>query len=146
MKDIKTSRAPLIIVDGTTDRSHLRDYINMIQRTGIPTVCLQHGVGVVDNSAANYHGAYTGSLASQQLKNNVDSGDFTISFYPLYSDIGTTGWSAMPNLSNMMTVTTRGIDYQQQLHQVSGKDFLTGLLERPELDQVKSNQRVSLPK
>jgi pyruvate decarboxylase len=130
-----------------SDRMHLRSHINqLVQRTGIPTICLQHGVGVIDSSTPNYYGVYTGSLASKQLKAYVDQSDFTISLYPLYSDTGTAGWSAMPNVANTMTVTTRGIDFKQQLHEVSGKDFILSLFERPELDQVKAKQTLPLPK
>ena len=77
VKALTEAERPLILVDGVSERFGLRMKINnLVEMTGVPTVCLPHGLGIVDSHHPNYHGVYTGNLASPELKAYVDSSDF----------------------------------------------------------------------
>jgi pyruvate decarboxylase len=104
------ARRPLIMVDGMSERYGLRKAINdLVRQSGIPTVCLQAGVGVVDSDAPNYYGVYAGSLATPDLHDYVKRSDCVLLICPLLSDTGTAGFTAVPPMENTVLVKERTI-------------------------------------
>jgi pyruvate decarboxylase len=147
IKKLTSAQRPLVLVDGVSDRYQLRQEINqLISRTGIPALCLPHGLGIVENDLQSYYGVYTGKLSSQELKEYVGTSDLTMLFYPILSDTGTAGWSAVPNMKDVVWMSPGLVRYQGRRWQVNAKVLLTKLLESPELETLKTKKYTSLPK
>lgn len=139
VKDISSATRPLIIVDGLSDRYQLREEINdLVRMTGIPTLCLQHGLGIVESDHPNYHGVYTGSLASPDMKEYVDSSDFVVLIGGLLSDTGTAGWSAVPNMQRTVRIEGSSVEYKDTRYMVQARQVLSKVLESPRIDQLGS--------
>jgi pyruvate decarboxylase len=114
-REIWNARRPLIMVDGMSERYGLRKAINdLVRQSGIPTVCLQAGVGVVDSDAPNYYGVYAGSLATPDLHDYVQQSDCVLLICPLLSDTGTAGFTAIPPMENTVLVKGRTIETRDE--------------------------------
>lgn len=137
------SQRPLIMVDGVSERYGFRKAINnLVRQSGIPTVCLQHGLGIVDGDVSNYYGVYAGSLATSDLKAYVDESDFVLLICPLLSDTGTAGWTASPNMQNTICIDGYKVKFDQQQHKLVDtysllENLASELGERPKTDGSK---------
>jgi pyruvate decarboxylase len=144
---MKHSQRPLIMVDGLSERYALREKINnLVMKTGIPTVCLHQGAGLVDSHLPNYYGVYAGALGSPELKEYVDSSDFVLALCPLFSDIATAGWTAVPNLANTLTIQRTRSEYHGKLYKATASKFLDKLLGSPSFDDLAQKSYKPLPK
>ena len=144
---LTSSKRPLIMVDGVSERYDLRQEINqLVSRTVIPTVCLQHGLGIVENAIPNFYGVYTGSLASPELKQYVDSSDFVLLFCPLLSDTGTASWSAVPPDRSTIWIEGDNVSFPFRHYQVHAKQLLPTLLQYFDPVGLRLRKDPSLPK
>lgn len=144
---LTSSKRPLIMVDGVSERYDLRQEINeLVSITGIPTVCLQHGLGIVENTVPNFYGVYTGSLASPELKQYVDTSDYVLLFCPLLSDTGTAGWSAVPPDRSTIWIEGDKVSFPYRHYQIHAKELLAKLLQYLRRPGLRLRNYPSLPK
>lgn len=136
LQRLYSSKQPLILVDRGQGVSTLREDINeFVRQTGIPTLCMPSGAGMIDNSLSNYYGIHSGPAGQIDTMPYVDSADFIIAFGPLFSDAQTLGWSILPDSAKLATIGRNSIGAQQ----MDGKDVIRQLLKQ--LDPTKIQSR-----
>ena len=147
VEGLASRERPVIIVDGVSERFGLREEINeLVSKTGVPTMCLQHGLGIVDSNHPSYYGVYAGSLASPRMKRYIDKSDFIILLCPLFSDTGTAGWSAVPPLETAVWVGGNSVTFPNHAYLIEAKHFLSNLLRDPRFRDLRPKSYPSMPK
>ncbi|KIW13710.1 hypothetical protein PV08_08901 [Exophiala spinifera] len=100
------AKRPLILVDrGDGVRSpSLRHEINEFVRvSGLPTLCMPSGSGMVDHGLTNYYGVHSGPVGQIDTMPYVSEADLVLAFGPMFSDTQTLGWRVVPDPEKIIT-------------------------------------------
>lgn len=97
LEKIYAAKQPYILVDGLVAPNNIVDEVNQFAKiTGIPTLSLTFGGGIIDGTLPNYHGVHAGKYGSLDFTPYTDTADLALLFGPLLSDTNTMGWSTVP--------------------------------------------------
>lgn len=121
LSKIYAARQPLILVDRGLGIEHcLKQEINdFVGASGIPTLTLPSGNGMVDHSFANYFGVNEGSVGQINTLPYLDAADFVISFGPQGSDTQTLGWRVLPPQDKTITIGNTFVIAGKEMKQTS---------------------------
>ncbi|KAL6251853.1 hypothetical protein RBB50_002063 [Rhinocladiella similis] len=101
------AKRPLILVDsGDGVRlPSLRYEINEFVRvSGVPTLCMPSGSGMVDHALSNYYGVHSGPVGQIDTMPYVSESDLVLAFGPMFSDTQTLGWKVVPSPEKTITI------------------------------------------
>jgi pyruvate decarboxylase len=149
LEKIYAAKQPYILVDGLVAPNDIVDEVNQFAKvTGIPTLSLTFGGGIIDGTLPNYHGVHTGRYGSLDFTPYTDTADLALLFGPLLSDTNTMGWSTIP--PNYITVQFRRTyikifgENSKALHI---KSAMRKLLDRLDVNRLtfRSSKAASLP-
>ncbi|KAF9870997.1 thiamine pyrophosphate enzyme [Colletotrichum karsti] len=98
MHRLCSAKQPLLLIDRGMGVQGLREEINsFVRASGIPTLCMPSGAGMVENDLPNYYGVHSGPVGKVDTMSYVESADFVLAFGPMFSDTQTLGWNVLPD-------------------------------------------------
>ncbi|KIW34098.1 uncharacterized protein PV07_00897 [Cladophialophora immunda] len=110
MKRIYAAKQPLLLVDSGGGVRQLRSEINdFVSASGIPTLCMPSGNGMVDHSLPNYYGVHSGPVGQIDTMPYVQGADLVIAFGPMFSDTQTLSWKVVPEPAKTITLAKNSI-------------------------------------
>lgn len=106
LERIYAAKQPLIIVDRADGvQFSMRDEINdFVRRSGIPTLTMPSGAGMIDHSLPNYFGVHSGPVGQIDTMTYVNSSDLVIAFGPMFADTQTLSWQVVPDAEKTVTI------------------------------------------
>lgn len=111
LQRLYAAKRPMILVDRGEGVEEMRDDINeFVRRTGLPTLTLPSGLGMVDNELPNYFGVHSGKIGLIDAADFVHSADLVLAFGPLFADTQTLGWGTVPERENMVIIGKGRVD------------------------------------
>jgi pyruvate decarboxylase len=114
LEKLYSAKRPLILVDRGDGTELLKHQINeFVQMSGIPTVSLPSGAGMIDNSLPNYFGVYSGPIGAVDLTPAVKSADLVLAFGCQFSDTQTLGWAVLPERDVMVVIGRNYIEDEE---------------------------------
>lgn len=133
---IQKAKKPMIFMGGIAARFRVTEELNeFVRLTGIPTVTMTFGKGIVNESLPNYQGVYMGAIGDTVLKQQVDEADLVLDFGPMHSDVNTFGFTAVPKADVTITINQYSVKFLGKNSDTSGrvyspKSFMAKLLKR----------------
>lgn len=122
---IQDAERPVLLVDRGMGVDSIRDEINtFVRESGIPTLTMPSGAGMIDHSIPNYFGVHAGPVGQFDTMSFVKSADLLIEFGPMYSDTQTLGFSTVPNLPNTVTISKNNIRFPDGNFQKVPMDYV----------------------
>lgn len=126
------SRQPLLLVDrGEGVQHHIRDeIIDFVTKSGIPTLAMPSGNGMIPHSIPNFYGVHSGPVGQIDTLPFVESADLVVAFGPMFSDTQTMGFKVVPDtaktiricksfIADGMTGRTTAIDSKSLMRRVN---------------------------
>ncbi|KIW44346.1 uncharacterized protein PV06_05360 [Exophiala oligosperma] len=101
------SKRPLVLVDsgdGLRSPSLRREVNEFVKRSGLPTLCMPSGSGMVDHALGNYYGVHSGPVGQIDTMPYVNGADLVLAFGPMFSDTQTLGWKVVPEPEKTITM------------------------------------------
>lgn len=129
---IQNAKQPLILVDSGHGVRHLKEEINaFVEKSGIPTLAMPSGNGMVSHSLPNFYGVHSGPVGRIDTLPYLNGADLVIAFGPMFSDTQTLGWQVVPNVKKTVIIDKGSIQIPDQVTaKMNLKDFLPILTER----------------
>ncbi|KEF53946.1 uncharacterized protein A1O9_09741 [Exophiala aquamarina CBS 119918] len=129
---IQNAKQPLILVDSGRGVRHLKKEINaFVQKSGIPTLAMPSGNGMVSHSFPNFYGVHSGPVGRIDTMPYLNGADLVIAFGPMFSDTQTLGWQVIPDVKKMIIVDKGSVQIPNQpMAKMNLEDFLPVLTER----------------
>ena len=138
LERIYSARQPMILVDRGHGMPQVRSEINeLVQQSGIPTLTLPSGAGMVDHSLKNYYGVHAGPVGQIDTMPFMDASDFVLAFGPMFSDSQTLGWSTVPDPKKTIIVP-------KDIEGTPIKRFLRTLIDRLDVSRIPESDVSSL--
>lgn len=102
---IYNAQQPLLLVDSGGGVRHLRAEIEaFVSASGVPTLCMPSGSGMVSHSLPNYFGVHSGPVGQIDTMPYVSGADLVIAFGPMFSDTQTLSWKVVPEALRTVTL------------------------------------------
>lgn len=149
LEKVYAAKQPYILVDGLVAPNDIVNEVNQFAKvTGIPTLSLTFGGGIIDGTLPNYHGVHAGKYGSLDFTPYTDTADLALLFGPLLSDTNTMGWSAVP--PDDITVQFRRTHiniFGERSKELDMKRFMRTLIRRLDVNRLsaRSPKAASLP-
>lgn len=140
LEKIKSSRKPMILVDGEI-RAHgsVTEVEEIIKTTNWPTFFASFARGLINETSPNMHGTYQGAIKPEQ-KEFVDSCDLVLCFGPHFSTTNSFGGSALPKMDTRIEIQATSVKVGSTIFRdVPAKAFSKNLLERLTSEQLPSS-------
>ncbi|KAF2103343.1 pyruvate decarboxylase [Rhizodiscina lignyota] len=148
LKRLYSARQPLLLVDRGDGVQHsIKSKINeFVCMTGIPTLTLPSGAGMIDHTIPNYFGVNAGPVGQIDTLPYVESSDFVIAFGPLNSDTQTLGWKVVPDPAKTVTIGGTFITHgaPAQTIGINAEALMKKLLEKVDRNQINAADTTSL--
>ncbi|KIW87464.1 uncharacterized protein Z519_11787 [Cladophialophora bantiana CBS 173.52] len=110
LQRIYSAKQPLLLVDSGGGVRQLRPEINdFVKASGIPTLCMPSGNGMVEHSLQNYYGVHSGPVGQIDTMPYVQGADLVIAFGPMFSDTQTLSWKVVPDAARTITLEKNSI-------------------------------------
>ncbi|KIY01094.1 uncharacterized protein Z520_02646 [Fonsecaea multimorphosa CBS 102226] len=110
LQRIYTAKQPLLLVDSGGGVRQLRSEINaFVRASGIPTLCMPSGNGMVEHALPNYYGVHSGPVGQIDTMPYVQGADLVIAFGPMFSDTQTLSWKVVPDPARTVTLAKNAI-------------------------------------
>lgn len=92
------AKQPVLLVDrGEGVQHYIRDeIIEFVKKSGIPTLCMPSGNGMIPHSMPNFYGVHSGPVGQIDTLPFIESADLVIAFGPMFSDTQTMGFKVVP--------------------------------------------------
>lgn len=111
LQRLYSSRRPMILVDRAGGMDGMRNLINdFVTESGLPTLALPSGAGMINTSVPNYLGLHSGVIGEVDTTPFVQSSDLVLALGPQFSDTQTLGWGTVPKRENMVIMSANSID------------------------------------
>ena len=139
LKRIYTAKQPLLLVDRGLGLQNMRDEVNsFVEASGIPTLTMPSGAGMVDTSLPNYYGVHSGPVGQIDTFPYLESSDLVLALGPMFSDTQTLGWTGVPDTNQIITIGNTSVDRTLvDTRQVIQE--LSKLLDSTEISQRNTN-------
>ncbi|KAH0842762.1 Pyruvate decarboxylase [Fonsecaea pedrosoi] len=110
LQKIYAAKQPLVLVDSGGGVRQLRGAINaFVHASGIPTLCMPSGNGMVEHALPNYYGVHSGPVGQIDTMPYVRDADLVIAFGPMFSDTQTLSWKVVPEADRTITLEKNSI-------------------------------------
>ncbi|KIV92509.1 hypothetical protein PV10_03800 [Exophiala mesophila] len=139
LQRLGAAKQPLILVDSGHGVRGFRTEINaFVQKSGIPTLAMPSGNGLVEHSLRNFYGVHSGPVGQIDTMPYVSGADVVLAIGPMFSDTQTLGWSVVPEADKIITLAKKSIEFPGHGHGHGGhsrtininiQSFLTTLTE-----------------
>jgi pyruvate decarboxylase len=114
----------MILVDRSHGVDELRNEINdFIRSSGLPTLVMPSGAGMVEAKLDNYYGVHSGKIGYVDTTDFVKSSDLILCFGGMFADTQTLGWDTVPDRKSLVMIESGRIDDTQ----VQSRDVITRL-------------------
>ncbi|KAH8799750.1 thiamine diphosphate-binding protein [Xylogone sp. PMI_703] len=134
---IYSAKQPLLFVDGETRALGVIDEVNtLVEKTSWPTWTSVFGKGLINEQLPNVYGFYGGAFGDKESKSYFESADLIISIGPHYSDTNSLSFSAIPNPSKTVTISSNLIRIGDATYRDTSKGFLSQLLQNLDYARV----------
>jgi pyruvate decarboxylase len=132
LEKLQNSKQPLLLVDSGHGVRHLKQEINAFaEKSGIPTLAMPSGNGMVSHSLSNFYGVHSGPVGRIDTMPYVNGADLVIAFGPMFSDTQTLGWQVVPDAHKTIIMNKNSIQIPSQpTATVSLEDFLPLLTDK----------------
>ncbi|KAI8305527.1 Pyruvate decarboxylase [Colletotrichum sp. SAR11_59] len=108
---LMSAKQPLLLVDRGMGMQAFRAEINnFIRVSGIPTLSLPSGAGMVDNDIPNYYGVHSGPVGAVDTLPHLATADVVLALGPMFSDTQTLGWQVLPEPAKTIVLGKDNID------------------------------------
>ncbi|OAP57238.1 hypothetical protein AYL99_07976 [Fonsecaea erecta] len=105
LQRIYAAHQPLLLVDSGGGVRHLAGEINdFVRVSGIPTLCMPSGNGMVEHALPNYYGVHSGPVGQIDTMPYVQGADLVVAFGPMFSDTQTLSWKVVPEPARTITL------------------------------------------
>jgi len=142
---IYAAKQPLILVDSGDGVRQLKDAINaFVKRSGIPTLAMPSGNGMVSHQLSNYFGVHSGPVGQIDTMPFVSEADLVLAFGPMFSDTQTLGWKVVPDADNLVTLGKNYFSDLTTRHTVNLRTFVARLTEELDPLRIQSSDVSSL--
>ncbi|KAK5059931.1 hypothetical protein LTR84_009814 [Exophiala bonariae] len=102
---LQNSKQPLLLIDsGHGVRGLSKDINSFAEKSGIPTLAMPSGNGMVSHSLKNFYGVHSGPVGRIDTMPYVGASDLVISIGGMFSDTQTLGWQVVPDENNMIVM------------------------------------------
>ena len=129
LRRIYATKQPLLLVDRGHGMPQVKAEINkLVEKSGIPTLTMPSGGGMVEHSLKNYFGVHAGPVGETDKVPLGKSSDLVLAFGPMFSDTQTLGWSVVPDVQKTVTITNQSIRLPSS-HDINTKNFMEKLNE-----------------
>ncbi|KAK0392826.1 hypothetical protein NLU13_2320 [Sarocladium strictum] len=109
-----SAERPMILVDRAGGVEEFRQDINdFVRHSGLPTLVLPSGAGMVDANILNYHGVHSGKIGYIDTTDFVRASDLILAFGGMFADTQTLGWDTVPERESMVLIEKGRIDDTQ---------------------------------
>ena len=141
LERLYNSKRPMILVDRGQGVEEFRNDINrLVEVTGLPTLAMPSGMGMVDGQLKNYFGVHSGKIGLIDTSNFVSSADLVLAFGPMFSDTQTLSWDTVPAREKMVIINKNSIDDTQ----VDSRLVLQTLTKKLDVSRVAKQDTSSL--
>lgn len=132
LQKIQNSKQPLLLVDSGHGVRGLKDEINAFaSKSGIPTLAMPSGNGIVSHGLKNFYGVHSGPVGRIDTMPYVNGSDLVISIGGMFSDTQTLGWQVVPDVNKTIVMNKETIQIPgQPTATASLEQFLPALTER----------------
>jgi pyruvate decarboxylase len=131
LQRIYSSKQPLLLIDRGSGMHHISEEIRELVRiSGIPTLTMPSGQGMIDTSTENYYGVHSGPVGYIDTMPYMQSSDLVLAFGPMFSDTQTLAWLTVPDPSITITIRKNSIDTPTSSHAINAKSFMRKLLSQ----------------
>lgn len=129
---LQNSKQPLLLVDSGHGVRHLKQEINaFVEKSGIPTLAMPSGNGMVSHSLTNFYGVHSGPVGRIDTMPYVNGADLVIAFGAMFSDTQTLGWQVVPGADKTIIMNKDSIQIpSQSAATISLKEFLPVLTDK----------------
>jgi len=129
---IQNAKQPLILIDSGHGVRHLKEEMNaFVEKSGIPTLAMPSGNGMVDHSLKNFYGVHSGPVGRIDTMPYLNGADLVLAFGPMFSDTQTLGWQVVPDVKKTIIIHNESIQIpDQETFRVNLKDFLPVLTKK----------------
>lgn len=111
LERIYNAKQPLILVDRGLGLQNMRDEVNsFVKISGIPTLTMPSGAGMVDTSLPNYYGVHSGPVGQIDTLPYLQKSDLVLALGPMFSDTQSLGWTVVPDTDKTIVVGKTSID------------------------------------
>ncbi|OAL34719.1 hypothetical protein AYO20_05914 [Fonsecaea nubica] len=105
LQKIYAAKQPLVLVDSGGGVRQLCGAINaFVHASGIPTLCMPSGNGMVEHALPNYYGVHSGPVGQIDTMPYVRDADLVIALGPMFSDTQTLSWKVVPEADRTITL------------------------------------------
>ena len=106
------ARQPLLLVDSGDGVRRSKAAINaFVQASGIPTLSMPSGNGMVEHALKNFYGVHSGPVGQIDTMPYVSKADLVVAFGPMFSDTQTLGWKVVPDAEKVITLGKNYIQF-----------------------------------
>ncbi|KIV86925.1 hypothetical protein PV11_02501 [Exophiala sideris] len=145
LQSIYAAKQPLIIVDSGDGVRQLNNEINaFVQASGIPTLTMPSGNGMVSHSLKNYYGVHSGPVGQIDTLPFVEKADLVIAFGPMFSDTQTLGWKVVPAEDKTVTLGKNYFSSRGQRQAINLKSLLGILTTKVDSSRIHPADTSSL--
>lgn len=131
LQRIYSSRQPLLLADRGSGMHHITEEIHELVRiSGIPTLTMPSGQGMIETSTPNYYGVHSGPVGYIDTMHYMQSSDLVLAFGPMFSDTQTLAWLTVPDSSITITIRKNSISTPTTSHAINAKSFMQKLLSK----------------
>lgn len=124
LQKIQNSQQPLLLVDSGHGVRGLKEMINAFaSKSGIPTLAMPSGNGMVSHSLKNFYGVHSGPVGRIDTMPYVNGSDLVISIGGMFSDTQTLGWQVVPDVNKTIVM-------KKEMIQIPGQPTATASLEQ----------------
>jgi pyruvate decarboxylase len=111
VRRLYSAKRPMILVDRAAGVEDFREEINnFVRHSGLPTLVLPSGAGMVDGDLPNYYGVHSGKIGYVDSTDFVRSSDLVLAFGGMFSDTQTLGWDTVPQRDTTVLIEKGRID------------------------------------
>lgn len=130
-RKLQNSKQPLLLVDSGHGVRDLKKEINAFaEKSGIPTLAMPSGNGMVSHGLRNFYGVHSGPVGRIDTMPYVDTCDMVISIGGMFSDTQTLGWQVVPDEHKMIVMHKESIQIPgEPTAKIALEQFLPALTE-----------------
>lgn len=141
IRRLYSSNRPMILVDRAFGVEDFRQEINdFVRQSGLPTLVLPSGAGMIDADIPNYYGVHSGKIGYIDSTDFVRSSDLILAFGGMFADTQTLGWDTVPKRESMVLIEKGQIDDTQ----VRSEEVVSHLLQELDPNRLPKQDTTSL--